>query len=385
MSNSEVRLRLMKAKVPVTFSYYAPAKKETPETIRRQSEKVKRFLAAGNILNLIPDMVLVLNSCRQAVYANLSLRKAINLKNTRRFLGKRPGDLLHCICLSPAGNDCGSTKFCRHCGAVNSILSALEQHAEASECRITNQELQTQSYMVWTYPLKIKREKFVIFTLRDRQEFTFRNQIALDFLSNLLNLGSNMEAVLDFYRDNSASLSENLTKLLHHQRHEINDLKELIELESNACKPIPEHVNSHDILNAVKTAAEHDISRFQLKTHPEMENFPLTTDPRLLIKAILFLIRLMIGPDQISHFQLQAVLDGKDACFQICSDYCLPLEIHHSLTSSLHQSLEQREGLTVHCCKLILEFYLHGRIETTVDPDSGTTVTIRLTSDDDNG
>lgn len=62
---------------------------------------------------------------------------------------------------------CGTTIFCRTCGAARAILASLSGRSDIQECRIINFEDEAFDFRVWTFPRVVDGEKFTIFTLLD--------------------------------------------------------------------------------------------------------------------------------------------------------------------------------------------------------------------------
>ncbi|EKD88486.1 MAG: diguanylate cyclase [uncultured bacterium] len=120
------------------------------------------------ISNSIPGLILILNECRQIVYSNDRFMELGNYTSYEDYLGLRPGELINCTHAFETDSGCGTTRFCATCGAVNAILNSLNGIKDVQECLIErgNGALPL-NFRVWTTPVEIGLEKFIIFTVQD--------------------------------------------------------------------------------------------------------------------------------------------------------------------------------------------------------------------------
>lgn len=82
-------------------------------------------------------MVVILNQERQIVYAYKTFLNVAGVHDINPILVKRPGDAIYCIHASQTSGDCGTTEYCKTCGAVNAILEAQKGRTATKECRIS--------------------------------------------------------------------------------------------------------------------------------------------------------------------------------------------------------------------------------------------------------
>ncbi len=78
---------------------------------------------------------------------------------------------MNCIHATDHPGGCGTTRFCRYCGAVKAILNSQQSAApDVQECRIQRRVDQRTSALdlrVWTTPVTIDGESFMVFAVRD--------------------------------------------------------------------------------------------------------------------------------------------------------------------------------------------------------------------------
>lgn len=147
---------------------YAPAERADRDTLLRQHKTWAKQLSAQLVSNAIPDFLLILNEQRQIVFSNDFFMRVSHLKSEEDYLGLRTGELLDCIHASETSGGCGTTKFCRTCGAAKAILMSISGKKDITECVIERgNNLPPINYRVWTTPVELDMEKFTIFAIQD--------------------------------------------------------------------------------------------------------------------------------------------------------------------------------------------------------------------------
>ncbi|MFC2149777.1 histidine kinase, partial [Candidatus Auribacterota bacterium] len=134
----------------------ASPKRSSPAEIKKLYEDIKGQHFITQILSSIPEDILILNINRQIVYGNDSLLDTVALP-IDQVLGKRIGELFHCIHAHEERLGCGTTDFCKECGG-ESILAAQKGEKNWRECRMTVKDGNNERALdlkVWSIPLKI--------------------------------------------------------------------------------------------------------------------------------------------------------------------------------------------------------------------------------------
>lgn len=121
------------------------------------------------ILDQLNEIVLILNNERKVVYHNQALlHLPINLPKT--ILGKRPGEIFGCIHVYEKNLNCGTTEFCKRCGANQALIRAFSNQKALKECVITSMtssENNIYNFKVKSSPIDIQGESMILFILSD--------------------------------------------------------------------------------------------------------------------------------------------------------------------------------------------------------------------------
>jgi diguanylate cyclase (GGDEF)-like protein len=157
-----------KEKVITFNTEYAPGNRLSHDEIIRQHKTWAEQKPTFLISNAFPDLMVILNEYRQIVFSNDHFQKLTELNSTDDCLGLRPGELLGCVHSCETDGGCGTTRFCGRCGALKAILRSLEQEVAIEECIIDRgNNFPLLELRVWTTPVELNNEEFVIFTIHD--------------------------------------------------------------------------------------------------------------------------------------------------------------------------------------------------------------------------
>ena len=132
-------------KIPVTF--FAPAEREPVPVVHREARDFQRDPLLETLLNATLDYVFLLNECRQIVMASQNVLKLTPGKTMDDIVGLRPGEALDCIHAQECVSGCGTSLFCRNCGAVRVILNGLNGRCDMQECRVTRKVKGRKGYL----------------------------------------------------------------------------------------------------------------------------------------------------------------------------------------------------------------------------------------------
>ena len=107
-------------------THFAPAERLEDDEIYLQTIKILGLRKVLPVLNVLPNMVIIINQQRQVVFANYAFTKMIGKKRFEDGLGQRPGELVKCIHAHDHIYGCGTGENCKSCGAVITVLKAQE-------------------------------------------------------------------------------------------------------------------------------------------------------------------------------------------------------------------------------------------------------------------
>lgn len=124
---------------------------------------------AETILNQLDEIVLILNREREIIFYNNALNK-LPIELPKKIIGKRPGEIFGCIHVHKKNIRCGTTDFCKRCGANQAIQKSQSNQATLKECLITSMtssKCKIYNFKVNSSPITVNEESMTLFILSD--------------------------------------------------------------------------------------------------------------------------------------------------------------------------------------------------------------------------
>jgi signal transduction histidine kinase len=368
-------------------TYFAPPERSTGEALTAARQRLMAHPLVQQLLDSFPEAAMILNEQRQIVLANDKL--ALLLERHRDGLvGNRPGEALRCIHAgdSPAG--CGTTEFCKYCGAVNAIvMSQRDERVAVRECRITRDiegMIAALDLRVWATPLTVDGEHFTVFALHDTTDEKRRDILERLFFHDVLNAAGNLRNVLDIWPELSADEIEDMTRLARRSADQLVEQllaqRDLTRAEHGDLRTKIEDVDVPAMLSELCAMYSHyALTGKQLAPPRITGHAQLRSDAALLRRVLGNLIKNAL---EASH-QGQTVT----VCFENGGPPRFSVHNESVMSEAVRAQVFQRSfstkggngrGLGCYSVKLLTEGYLGGHVTFTSTPDAGTTFTVQL-------
>lgn len=151
-------------------TYFAPAGRDGQETLCSLAAKFDQAQLFREMVDAVPNPVVVLNDKRQVIVANRALLHLLATEEIE-IRGRRPGELLRCAHVEEGPDGCGTGPHCQACGAVASVLGCRESKEQTTnECRLTTQTdsgAKSLDLRVTASPLRVDSCEFTFAVLED--------------------------------------------------------------------------------------------------------------------------------------------------------------------------------------------------------------------------
>lgn len=281
----------------VVETSFAPAERSSKSVVRGQAELFGADDFFEQLLNSVPTIIMVLNSQRQLVVGNRALLDFLSLPADTDLSGQRPGEIFHCRHANKCKGGCGTTEFCRYCGAVNAVLESQRAGHSVAECRIlasVNGNEEAFDFRVWTSQFVTHQESFTfaaIVDISDEKRRLFLERIFLHDIANTCNalMGfSSLADGADVTEEKKTQFIERIKLLSRRIADEIKAHQQLIAAEYNQLKLNLEQVDSQQFFaEMLAVHAAVDILNGRLmRIDEKSESLIFTTDRTLLNRVI---------------------------------------------------------------------------------------------------
>jgi signal transduction histidine kinase len=376
---------------------FASAERAPYEEIKRQYSLLSELPFVREFLDAMPNMAVVLNRERQIVFANALFRNFLGVevaegcepdKADQAFLGKRPGEAVDCIRASITDGGCGTTEFCRTCGAVHSILNSQRIHAEdVQECRMVRGAMEEQlDLRVWSRPIEVKGESFTVFSVVDISDEKRRKALERIFFHDVLNTAGGLKGLSELLIEVDPASEEfkevacMLTEATEHLLEEIASQSQLLAAENDELQVSVEKVQSLEILSRITRqfhSQSNALDKYLLVSR-SAQCFEFASDPVLIRRVLINLTKNAleaVGPGET--VVLNCFTEGDEVCFTVHNDVVMPEDVLRQLFTRSFSTKGHGRGLGTYSVKLITEKFLSGRVSFVSNEEQGTIFTVR--------
>ncbi len=367
---------------------FAPAARKNIEEIRRENGQVAQAPHVGALLECFPVPAMILNGERQLVMTNQKLMALLG-RPAEAILGLRLGEAFNCIHSSEEPGGCGTSVFCRMCGAVQAVLGSWSDRIpNVQECRLTchsPQGWQALDLRILAAPLWIGAGQFTVVSLMDITDEKRRLVLEKMFFHDVLNSATGIHGVLEVLPDLPRTEIPKMLRIAQHLSEqlleEIRAGKDLGAAERGELRVTPASLRVAAFLNRVCAVYRHlpicSDKSIECICRPESAN--IVTDELLLGRVLGNLIK----------NALEASCSGRTVTVAFEGGPVPRFSIHNeaAMTESVKLQLFQRSfstkaghgrGVGTYSVKMLAERYLKGTVSFTSEPGSGTTFVVTL-------
>jgi len=366
-------------------SEFLPAVRAEIEEVRHQTEY---FLENGlmyELLEGVPDVVLVLNEQRQVVYANSAVLKVTDLEKVDEAYGLRPGELLGCVHAKNDTGGCGTTLFCRTCGAAHVILNGIRGDAEVQECCIQQSDGKNLSLLVWGRPFSYRGNPFVVFSIQDISSRTKLRVLERIFFHDILNAAGGIRNMIEILDDVKKEELQEVRQLLSNLS---NDMIEIIQFQRDVKSGENGELKAYMYPYALQKIVEEVADRYRKNHLCQDRTIRVDTgggDCRILSDG--GLLRRCLG--SIIKNTLETIRAGdeiaiswkesdRDVDLQVRNPGFIDPEVQQQIFQRSFSTKDTRRGFGSYGVKMIVENYLNGKVWFESSKKDGTCFHVRI-------
>ena len=364
---------------------FAPAERLSAKEIGPQAALFADKPYLREFADGLPNPFVALNGYRQIVFANQALADLVGKERPEDFYGLRPGEALHCIHSNETAGGCGTTEFCRTCGAARAILSAIGGKRDVQECRITTREGESLDMRALACPLT-NENGFVSFALEDISHEKRRRALERIFFHDVLNTAGGLQGLAEILKDESdPQTSKDLLEMMLFGAgiliEEITAQKTLIAAETGDLQVDVDTVRTDDLLKQVMGLYENHIAAKgrHLRIHPDTESIELKTDPTLVRRVLSNMTKNALEASPAGEtVTLGARKSGQQALLWVHNPGVMPRDAQLQVFQRSFSTKGKGRGLGTYSIRLLTDRYLKGRASFISDDAEGTTFFVIL-------
>ncbi|MRR07047.1 MAG: HAMP domain-containing histidine kinase [Deltaproteobacteria bacterium] len=370
-------------------SHFAPPGRATDAELLEEVKAISGNQLIDGLMNIANGLFAVLNEDRQILALNESFLKFMGIENASEVLGLRPGEYAHCVhsCDMPGG--CGTSPYCATCGAVISIMSALDSdQPQENICSLTvekdNKEVELL-FQVRCCPVKIDGTTFLLFFLQDISVQQQRANLDSTFLHDINNLLTALYGKSELFQIKNvwdAERFRDLQKIINRMAEEFAIHQMLTGSLSTTYQPLYREVAVNALLDDVaETFAGHPLcAEVTLEITKLDDPSILVTDPNLVHRILINMVTNALeaaGPGETVRVFTEP--GGNAITFCVWNRKHIP---PHNALRIFKRNFTTKEqhghGLGTYSMKLFGENILGGIVNFTTSEEEGTTFRLSL-------
>jgi nitrogen-specific signal transduction histidine kinase len=378
----------MRSASETVLTHFAPAGREATATLRHQEDLVRSTPLLKEIIDALPDVVLILNGRRQVVGGNEALYKLLRCRPAD-VLGKRAGELFGCRNAAGGSDGCGTADHCATCGAVDAMLECQRTGQRAGrECRLLLAEpVGALDLEVCVTAVHVEGERLLICVLKDISDQKRLALLGHLFFHDIVNTVGTIQGFARLLLKTTPSDSPQsgdlaqLAELADRLVEDIRAQRDLTHAESGDLRPDFEPVNTRDLLEGLIAAyGKHGVALGRHIRLAQVWNGNIITDHRLLSRVLGNMIKNALEATETGGtVTVECCDEQSDVAFRVHNAAVMPRDVQMQVFQrSFSTKGEAGRGIGTHSMKLFGERYLGGSVSFTSRESEGTTFTISL-------
>lgn len=365
---------------------FDPADRKTPEELKYQFDifSQNRFLI--NLIDSLSQILVVLNPERQIIYANKLYYDFCGIPVTQSIIGVRPGEAINCVHAFLTTEGCGSTDYCKTCGASIALSESQKGIQSIKECRILTKSLESKNILVTSTPYKYFGEEFTIFALTDLSDKKKTETLERIFFHDILNSASGisgLSSMLTELKDPNEiiEIANIINRAAENLIDEIQAQRQLNEAERGELYPDLHEVNSILVLHDLKNlfSAQAMAADKSIFIDEDTEAHLLKTDPVLLRRVLGNMIKNAIevyNPKAIITLHCRAT--DETIRLSVHNPFVIDEKVQLQIFKRSFTTKGIGRGLGTYSMKLLGEKYLKGKVGFESTKQNGTTFFIEI-------
>lgn len=368
--------------------FASPQRSSREELIaaRTTAEEENLFIEA---LNVFPEVVLMLDRNRQVVYSNQRAVQSLGMDCVDDLVGRRPGEIFHCIHSGLEDAGCGTSEFCRECGGIKSILTAQEGQASSQECRMRIQNKdgleESLDLRVWAVPMELGGKRFVLLTIKNIMDEKRRESLERTFFHDILNDAGVLMLYSQNVRDGLVSVDEDSGEKMNlYARRLIEAIsvqRDLLAAESGSFEPEKSSFLAQEFLDEIiEFSRDMPLAEGKsLRQMGETVETRLHTDRVILRRILINLVKNALeSSEQGQEVCIGYCYQGRGHCFSVYNPSVMSPSVRLQIFQRSFSTRGSGRGIGLYSVKLFTERYLEGEVSFRSSESEGTVFFVTL-------
>jgi len=361
-------------------TWFAPPTRADADEILRQNSMLKENGMLVEILEAISVAILVLNRHRQVVFTNRVFLEMAGQDNLDDIMGLRVGETLGCIYAGREESGCGTSEYCRECGAVRAILSGLRGDQDIQECRIKlDKDNQALDLRVMATPLTYREEAFTVFSILDIRNEKRKELVEKLFVHDVRNTAGGIlgfsQLMTEMPGSDTKRYVQMISELSGQLLDEIDSYRQLVNAESGTLEVGKASFSTGNLLERImKLYLAHQVGKGKsVIIDNSSRDLEMVSDEAILGRVIGNMVKNALEASKPGE-QVTLACRDEDARirFSVHNPGTIPRNIQLQIFQRSFSTKGTGRGIGTYSMKLLGEQYLGGEIGFSTSEEGGT-------------
>jgi len=371
------------------WTHEALIKRSSLKEVLIENKNITSSEYITQISNALNSIFMILNENRQIIFANKHLLSFLSITD-ENLLGKRPGEILYCKNATKLPTGCGTHEYCQECGALNTILSALDGKTVENECRISSIiDGQNVSFdlLVKGQPFHYENRQYVLFSIIDISDKKRKKILEKTFFHDILNTAGGVIGFSRMLKDNlkdgdleNYEMAEVLYDISDNLIKEIKSQQLLLAAENNNLKlDITEFQTIEFLKKTINLIEKNDAVKNRNINLSVPKDITIKTDRVLLQKIIINMIK--NAAEAVSKEEtvtVKAEENETNIIFSIHNKSYINKSTQAQIFQRSFSTKGVNRGIGTYSIKLFGENYLKGKVWFESTEENGTTFYLEI-------
>jgi signal transduction histidine kinase len=367
---------------------FDPAARAGEDELIRQRNLIHEQELLRTVMDASPAVMLILNTERQILAVGRPMLDLLELKHEESLIGLRPGEALNCVNPSSDPRGCGAAEACNFCGAAQALQNAAQEGRGMEECRVVamvNGEEHQYDFQVWSEPVTIRNELFLLMVLIDISHQKRRYALERIFFHDILNTAGGLRGIARLLSEKSSgemnALAEAVTEAAEKLVHEIQAQKFLVAAENGELEVNFQPTHSVSMLkDARELLYLHEVAEDKtIRLADDQSEIWFESDPVLLGRVLANLLKNALeAAPKGGTVTMGSRVSETDVIFWVNNPGTMKKEVEMQIFQRSFSTRGAGRGLGTYSVKLLTEKYLKGEVEFKTSEQEGTTFQVSL-------
>jgi signal transduction histidine kinase len=335
-----------------------------------------------SVFDGVPAPFFVVNGHRQLTFANRALLAMVGAGETD-VLGRRLGEVLHCIHSDETPGGCGASAACETCDARAAMLAAIDGRAATRECRVSLKSGDSLDLRLTTTPI-LGDAACVLVAAVDISDEQRRRALEHIFFHDVLNTASEVRGLVSVIQEAPSGERDELFRLLAGASgrlvDEIGAQRMLTAAEHGELTVQAAPVRSLALLAEVSRCYNnHEAAVGRgVVVDPATDDVEFTTDRILLSRVLGNLVRNALEAcEEGARVTIGCRAEPGSVALWVHNPAAMPRAVQLQVFQRSFSTKGAGRGLGTYSVRMLTDRYLGGRVTFTSTQQGGTTFTVR--------